>query len=123
VQAADPVALRHGDVNAANILVHESTGGFLALIDWAGAGWLDPVWDFAGVQLDAVPFLLAGHRTVAPLPGDGTVEARIFWVQAQTRLHTALHSDQVGNHAVPLARGIRQLRRFADEGLDAGPKS
>jgi aminoglycoside phosphotransferase (APT) family kinase protein len=35
--------LCHGDVNASNVLVASDTGAFRAVIDWAGAGWLDPV--------------------------------------------------------------------------------
>jgi aminoglycoside phosphotransferase (APT) family kinase protein len=84
-----PLALCHGDVNAANVLVDAGTGRFRALIDWAGAGWLDPVWDFAGVPLDVVPWLLAGHRELAPLPDDATAEARILWSQVQMRLFSA----------------------------------
>jgi len=113
VFGSDAVALCHGDVNAANILVHSDTGVFLALIDWAGAGWLDPVWDFVGVPLAAVPFLLASHRSVASLPDDHSAEARVFWCQAQTRLHTALQAGRVGNQPVNLDRDIRDLRRFA----------
>lgn len=118
VLQAEPVTLCHGDVNAANILVHQESGAFLAVIDWAGAGWLDPVWDFAGVSLDVVPSLLAGHRSVAPLPEDGTAEARIFWVQVQTRLYNAVNAAARGTKPAPLEWDIRQLRRFATEVLD-----
>jgi len=69
----------HGDVNASNIMVHETTYAYLALLDWGGAGWLDAAWDFAHVALDAVPWMLAGYRAVAPLPADTTAEARILW--------------------------------------------
>jgi aminoglycoside phosphotransferase (APT) family kinase protein len=85
----EQLTLCHGDINAANVLVDATHGGFRALIDWAGAGWLDPVWDLAGVPLDAVPHLLAGHREVAPLPGDATAGARALWCQLQTRLFIA----------------------------------
>jgi hypothetical protein len=89
VRTYQPTTLCHGDVNAANILVHPDSGQFLALIDWAGAGWLDPVWDFASVSLAMVPSLLAGHRSIAPLPDDHAADARICWVQVQTRLYVA----------------------------------
>jgi aminoglycoside phosphotransferase (APT) family kinase protein len=101
-----PLALCHGDVNAANVLVAAGTGEFRALIDWAGAGWLDPVWDFAGVPLDVVPWLLAGHRQVAPLPCDDTAEARVLWCQSQTRLHGARNAP-----GIPI--DIDAIRRFA----------
>lgn len=117
---SDAVSLCHGDVNAANILVHEVTGAFLAIIDWAGAGWLDPVWDFVGVPLPAVPFMLAGHRSFAPLPDDRSAEARVFWCQAQTRLHTAIGEAGRGIQPANLDRDIRQLRRFAAKVLGVG---
>jgi hypothetical protein len=109
-----PIALCHGDVNASNVLVDRASGQFRALVDWAGAGWLDPVWDFAAVSLDVVPFLLKGHREIVPLPQDHSAEARICWCQIQTRLYAirgmpdgdAL-SEQVRHH-------LGQLRRFVD---------
>jgi aminoglycoside phosphotransferase (APT) family kinase protein len=108
-----PLALCHGDVNAANVLVHSETGQFRALIDWAGAGWLDPVWDFAGVSLDVVPWLLVGHREVAPLPEDATAEARIVWCQAQTRLHAVRGASDSGNVREMTELHVESLRRCA----------
>lgn len=108
-----PLTLCHGDVNAANILVDKRSYRFRALIDWAGAGWLDPVWDFAAVSLDIVPFLLAGHRAVAPLPLDHTAEARICWCQAQTRLFAARQVVSPQSARDQLGRDIDQMRRFA----------
>jgi hypothetical protein len=35
--------------------------------------------DFAAVPLRAVPYMLAGHRDIAALDGDDTIEARIVW--------------------------------------------
>lgn len=107
--AEEPFALCHGDVNTANVLVDARTGRFRALIDWAGAGWLDPAWDFAGVALDVVPWLLTGHREVAPLPGDVTAEARICWCQAQTRLYSARSASSEAQPPID----IGQIRRFA----------
>jgi Ser/Thr protein kinase RdoA (MazF antagonist) len=102
------LALCHGDVNVANVLVDAETGRFRALIDWAGAGWLDPVWDFAGVPLDVVPWLLGGHREVAPLPEDATAEARILWCQVQMRLFSARNAPA----GEPARVDVRQIRRF-----------
>jgi aminoglycoside phosphotransferase (APT) family kinase protein len=82
-----PRRLCHGDVNAANVLVAPRTLTYRAVVDWAGAGWLDPAWDFAAVSLRAVPYVLAGHRQVAPLPSDETVEARVLWCYLQTMLY------------------------------------
>lgn len=116
----ETMTLGHGDVNAANVLVHHQTGVFLALIDWAGAGWLDPAWDFAAVSLDVVPFLLAGHRSVAPLPDDHSAEARIFWCQVQARLNAARLAAVSTYKPANLDRDIRHLRRFATNVLGMG---
>jgi aminoglycoside phosphotransferase (APT) family kinase protein len=70
----------HGDVNAANVMVgHHEPRTYIALLDWGGAGWGDPAGDFSGMSLDAVPFVLAGHREIVPLEEDATAEARILW--------------------------------------------
>lgn len=108
-----PVVLCHGDVNAANVLVDAETGAFRALIDWAGAGWLDPVWDFAGVSPDVVSAMLAGHRSVAPLVDDRTAEARILWCQIQTRLHPVREATADAATAATLLRHLEGIRRFA----------
>ena len=114
-----PLTLCHGDINAANVMVDTRDGRFRALIDWAGAGWLDPVWDLAGVPFAAVPSLLAGHREVAPLPLDDTAEARVCWCQVQTRLFTA-RAAPIGD----LGPHIDQVRRFAQAAdlLRRGPR-
>jgi aminoglycoside phosphotransferase (APT) family kinase protein len=104
--------LCHGDVNASNVLVASDTGAFRAVIDWAGAGWLDPVWDFAGIPLDAVPWVLAGHRAVAPLPDDATAEVRICWCQSQTRLFAARALPDAGATREQLRRDLDGLRAF-----------
>lgn len=108
-----PLRLCHGDVNAANVLVPSTPGSGVVLIDWAGTGWLDPVWDFAGVPLEVVPFLLAGHRSVAPLPGDDTAEMRMCWCQAQTRLLAARSHTNDASAIAGLQRDVSSLRAFA----------
>ena len=111
--ADTPVVFCHGDVNADNVLVDRESGRFRALIDWAGAGWLDSAWDFAGVALDAVPAMLARHRSVAPMVDDGSAEARVLWCQIQTRFYPLRES--AGNPAIEEAvrRHIDGVRRFA----------
>lgn len=104
-----PFAICHGDVNAANVLVDVETGEFRALIDWAGAGWMDPAWDFAGVPLDVVPWLLDGHREVAPLPMDAAAETRILWCQIQMRLFSVRNAPEDEPGRVDVA----QIHRFA----------
>lgn len=108
-----PITLCHGDVNAANVLVDGETGRFRALIDWSGVGWLDPVWDFAGVPLDVVPAMLAGHRSVAPLENDGSAEARILWSHVQTRLHPLREATADATITGTLRRHLAGIRRFA----------
>lgn len=88
--ATQPVPNRflHLDVQATNVLVAPGTRDYVALLDWGCAGWGDPAWDFFGMPLRAVPYLLEGHRAVAPLDGDDTAEARILW----RHLHAALRT-------------------------------
>lgn len=76
-----PKRFLHGDLQGTNIMVQPGSLRYLALIDWGSSGWGDPAADFTGIPLAAAPFLLAGHREVAPLDGDETAEARILWYQ------------------------------------------
>ncbi len=108
-----PLCLCHGDVNASNVMVDARTGEYRALVDWAGAGWLDPVWDFAGVALDVVPSMLAGRRSAAPLPEDGTAEVRILWCQIQTRLYVALGMVDEPAAISRIASSLTQVRGYA----------
>lgn len=107
--------LCHGDLNAANVMVAPDDPGMVTLVDWAGAGWLDPVWDFVGVPLSAVPPLLRGHRAHAPLPDDHTAEARLLWCRLQVALRSALTAPEAPeSRSRCLARTIDDLVRFAE---------
>jgi len=108
-----PLRLCHGDVNASNILLLPSPDRGVVLIDWAGAGWLDPAWDFVSVSLAVVPWMLAGHRAVAPLPGDETAEARILWCQVQTRLFNARAQPDDAVARAQLRADMDAVRAFA----------
>lgn len=79
--------LCHGDVNAANVIVTDKTVRYRAVIDWAGAGWLDPAWDLASIPLPAVLHVLEGHRQVASFEMDETAEARALWCHVLFALH------------------------------------
>ena len=119
-----PQVFCHGDVNGANVLVAREGAGaarFLALIDWAGAGWLDPAWDFASVPLRVVPAMLAGHREVAPVTEDATAEARILWCHLQSGLHI-LHTGGLPTEARQrrlegLVRRARDYARTSQPGV------
>lgn len=81
--ACTPVESRflHADVQATNILVDEGNNEYVGLLDWGDAKWSDPAFDFSGMPLRAVPYILEGHREVAPLDSDETAEVRILWKQ------------------------------------------
>lgn len=106
-----PPVFCHGDVNAANVLVGQDPARPV-LIDWAGAGWLDPVWDVAAVPLAAVPAVLAGHREVAPLPDDANAEARLLWCRLQLALDRLRHGRDPAPAAVA-TRLLAEARAFA----------
>ena len=107
-----PKQFCHGDVNAANVLVAPRTLAYQAVVDWAGAGWLDPAWDFAGVSLRAVPYLLAGHRSMNPLPDDETAEARILWCYIQMALHRLHRAMSIAPPSGPSDRLLADVRHF-----------
>jgi aminoglycoside phosphotransferase (APT) family kinase protein len=79
--------LCHGDVNLANLVVNSDTGELNGLLDWAGAGWLDPAWDLVGIPLNVVPAVLSGYRGCQPFPGNATAKERIAWCRLQYALH------------------------------------
>lgn len=72
---------RHGDMQGTNVMVHQ--GDFVALIDWGGCGWGDPVHDLVGVPLAASQVMLDTYRNVQPFPDDETAEARILLLNLQ----------------------------------------
>jgi Ser/Thr protein kinase RdoA (MazF antagonist) len=84
--ASVPQRMLHLDVQATNIMVGADTMNYGALLDWGCAGWGDPAFDFHGLPLQAVPFMLEGHRSIAPLDGDEGAEARILWRHVQLAL-------------------------------------
>ena len=106
--------LCHGDVNAANVIVTEGVPCFQAVIDWAGAGWLDPSWDLAAIPLPAVPHVLEGHRQIAAFEWDETAEARVLWCHVQAALyrlwqalpHVTWHQRDVATRLVAKAEGF-----------------
>jgi hypothetical protein len=116
--ALEPVPVRflHGDTQATNLMVSTDPLGYEAVIDWGSAGIGDSALDFAGVPLRAVPFMLAGHREVALLDGDATVEARIVWRHVQLGIWTLPRGAVPGRSWAerPIPMLLEVLRFFAD---------
>jgi aminoglycoside phosphotransferase (APT) family kinase protein len=125
--AAIPAHFSHGDVQSTNVMVESLSRHYAALLDWGSASWGDPAWDFGGVPLRAVPYLLEGHRSFSPLPSDSTAEARILWRHVQHALFTPRRGPQP-NHSWaerPLTMLVELARFFlaAPPGIwrDLGP--
>ena len=116
VCTGDPVAYCHGDVNADNVLVRPGACDYVALVDWDGAGWMDPAWDFVPVPLRAVPWVLQGYQEVAEVPGDSTAEARILWHHIQYTLFIWWNKRHHGRGIIN--RGFQRLRPGIKEMLD-----
>lgn len=76
----------HLDVQATNVMVRPGSLDYVAILDWGCAGWGDAAWDLFGMPLRAAPYVLEGHRQVAPLDDDDTAEARIVWRHLQYSL-------------------------------------
>ena len=124
--ALEPVPKRriHADTQPTNVMVDTpvtpaaadgSAPVYQALIDWGCAQWGDDAIDIACAPLGAAPFLLEGHREVAPLAADESAEARVLWRNWQIALATlplgAVPGFSWGEN--PTARVIDTLRFFA----------
>jgi aminoglycoside phosphotransferase (APT) family kinase protein len=111
-----PARLLHLDVQATNLMVDPATLAYRAILDWGCAGWGDSAWDCFGLPLRAIPHVLAGHRSIAPLDADDTAEARILWRHLQFSLHVlprgATPGLSWGEH--PLAWLLETMRFFLD---------
>lgn len=86
IATPEPQRILHLDVQATNIMVGLETLDYTALIDWGCTGMGDSALDFFGLPLRAAPFVLEGHRSIAPLDGDDNAEARILWRHLQFAL-------------------------------------
>ena len=113
-----PQRLIHADTQPTNVMVVAPEGPaplYEALIDWGCAQWGDDAVDIACAPLGAAPFLLEGHREVAPLAADEAAEARVLWRNWQIALDTlprgAVPGFSWGEN--PTARVIDTLRFFA----------
>jgi aminoglycoside phosphotransferase (APT) family kinase protein len=120
-QAPVPRCLRHGDTQSTNVMVRAVSLDYLAVIDWGSAQWGDPAYDLAGIPLRAVPYLLQGHREVAPLAQDETAEARILWRHLTLALHNLWREPQPDRSWAerPLTH-LLDVLRFLVENPDSG---
>lgn len=111
----EPVFL-HGDIQMSNLMVGED-GRYLALLDWGGAGWGDPAYDFAGVPLRAVPFMLEGYRELRGPEPAGALEARILHRHLQLALYLLLRPPQPGRSWAerPQAMMVEVFRFFLQQ--------
>lgn len=107
-----PQRFLHGDSQTTNLIVQPGGLDYLAVLDWGSSGWGDAAWDFAGIPLRAVPFMLEGHREIALLDHDETAEARILWRQLQIALWLLKRGPQPAHSwgERPLAMLIEILR-------------
>jgi hypothetical protein len=101
----DRPVLCHGDLHADNVIAHH--GSYVGLIDFAGAGWLDAAWDFAGIPLDAVApcmegYAVEGGRTTGLLP-------RVVWCRLQLAAHRLATSPDPEAEAVAAFRDAQWL--------------
>ena len=116
--ALAPVPRRflHGDSQATNVMVSKGSPEYVAVLDWGSCGWGDPAWDFAGVPLRVVPYMLDGYRKAGPPDeGDG-LEARILWRHLQLSLYLLRRGPQPGRSWAerPLAMLLDVMRFVLD---------
>ncbi|CAA9288201.1 MAG: hypothetical protein AVDCRST_MAG26-3896 [uncultured Chloroflexia bacterium] len=116
VAAPGQQVLVHGDIQSTNIIVQPRSLAYSALLDWGSCGWADAAFDFAGIPLRAVPFLLDGYREVARRE-DTPAEARILWRHLQLALVLLQRPPQPGLSWAERPAGmlLEILRFFADE--------
>jgi Ser/Thr protein kinase RdoA (MazF antagonist) len=67
----------HGDLQPNNVLV--TPDAHAVLIDWGDAAWSDPARELQDLVPRAVPLVLEGYRSVMPMDGDDTAEARALF--------------------------------------------
>lgn len=104
-----PHRLLHADTQPTNVMVAAGSLAYRAVIDWGDARWGDVAGDFLGPPLRAVPYLLAGHRDLALLDADDTIEARILWGQLRFTLGVLPRGAAAG-----LSWGERPLTRLLE---------
>ena len=111
-----PQRFLHGDSQTTNLMVEPGSLKYLAVVDWGSSGWGDVAWDFLGIPLRAVPFMLEGHREITPLDGDETAEARILWRHVQVAIWLMQRGPQPTHSWAerPLAMFLEIIRFLLD---------
>jgi aminoglycoside phosphotransferase (APT) family kinase protein len=107
----------HNDIHEMNLMVKPDDHSFLAIIDWGNAGWGDPATEFRIANIQALPYMLEGYRSVMPLEREETIEARILWDQlglALRRMNLELEFGVV-KHGFQPFNGLMQLWRFTHQ--------
>lgn len=95
----------HGDVHAENVIA--SSGEYIGLVDFAGAGWLDAAWDFAGTPAAAIPPAVLGYQEAGGLVT--SLLKRIVWCRLQLAVHRLFTSDHPEDDATRAARRAHRL--------------
>jgi YD repeat-containing protein len=107
------VAFTHGDLHTMNVMC-DAAGRLVAIIDWGDAGWNDPMSDFAGMPLDAIPAAVEGYEAEIGETLNSAAHARLIRTKVVSALdHYARHPDR--------ALDGEALRRFVTK--QAGPAS
>ncbi len=107
----------HNDAHPFNVMV-DATGGYLALLDWGDAGWVDPALELATFAIDWIADLVAGYAEAAPELVDDGFPGRVLWNQIGHSLRKAAKPRPPRTSALGLAR-LRRLAAFAR--ADPGP--
>jgi aminoglycoside phosphotransferase (APT) family kinase protein len=111
----------HNDIHEMNLMVNSEDHSYLAIIDWGNAGWGDPATEFRIATIQSVPHMLEGYRSVMPLEGEDTIEARILWDQlglALRRMKLELEFGVIKYGFQPFG-GLMQLWRFTHQQQDS----
>lgn len=99
------IAFTHGDVHTMNIMC-DADGRLLALIDWGDAGWNDPMHDFSGLPLEAIPSAIMGYEEEIGESLNSVSRGRLIRAKVISALdHFARHRER--------AFDGEALRRFA----------
>jgi aminoglycoside phosphotransferase (APT) family kinase protein len=91
---APDVVFTHGDMHRMNVMCDDD-GKLLAVIDWGDACWDDPMRDFGGMPLDAIPAAVTGYEAEAGRPLETAERARLIRSKVVSALdHFVRHPER-----------------------------